>query len=119
MLGLSSSISAFSSLAPSPLAAPAEPSAVVAPLSGGLPAPVVPDTGSTDDADSQAADGDALDVPRRRFLPRSSGSRRHEKIKPIKMGEHHYDWLWELVGLLIAVAIALIVFFSVPMIVTP
>lgn len=33
--------------------------------------------------------------------------------------ERHYDWLWELVGFLICVAIAMIVFFSIPSIVSP
>ncbi|MBO3746396.1 hypothetical protein J5X84_10005 [Streptosporangiaceae bacterium NEAU-GS5] len=42
-----------------------------------------------------------------------------EKIKRVRMGEHHYDWLWELVGFLICLAIALAVFFTVPTIVTP
>jgi hypothetical protein len=45
--------------------------------------------------------------------------RSHKRPKPIKVGEHHFDWLWELVGLVIAIGIALIVFFTVPMIVTP
>jgi hypothetical protein len=69
--------------------------------------------------DAQGAEAIGSGTRRRRFLPRSTRSRRHEKLKPIKMGEHHYDWLWELAGLLIAIAIALIVFFSVPMIITP
>ncbi|MCT9931332.1 sigma-70 family RNA polymerase sigma factor [Planotetraspora sp. A-T 1434] len=47
------------------------------------------------------------------------GGKGGKKVKPIKMGEHHYDWVWELVGFLICLAIALIVFFCVPTIVTP
>jgi DNA-directed RNA polymerase specialized sigma24 family protein len=43
---------------------------------------------------------------------------RLKKRKKAKSGERHYDWLWELVGFLICLAIALIVFFSVPTIVT-
>ncbi|MDH2427695.1 hypothetical protein [Sphaerisporangium sp. TRM90804] len=49
----------------------------------------------------------------------SARPRRHDRPKPIKMGEHHFDWLWELVGFVICVAIALAVFFAVPTIVTP
>ncbi|YCK34728.1 sigma factor-like helix-turn-helix DNA-binding protein [Actinomadura sp. ATCC 39365] len=33
--------------------------------------------------------------------------------------ERHYDWAWELIGFLICVAIAMIVFFSVPMFMGP
>jgi hypothetical protein len=44
---------------------------------------------------------------------------RRKKVKPVKDVERHHDWLWELVGFVICVAIALIVFFAVPMIVTP
>lgn len=54
-----------------------------------------------------------------RWFSRSSAPRRHGKFKPLKKGEHHFDWAWELVGLLLAIAIALTVFFSIPMIVTP
>ncbi|GII55796.1 hypothetical protein Pth03_41850 [Planotetraspora thailandica] len=42
---------------------------------------------------------------------------REKKAKPAKRknkGDRHYDWLWELVGFLVCVAIALIVFFSLP-----
>ncbi|MEV7964955.1 hypothetical protein AB0O34_03110 [Sphaerisporangium sp. NPDC088356] len=45
--------------------------------------------------------------------------RRHDRPKPIKLGEHHYDWLWEVAGFILCVAIAMIVFFAVPTIVTP
>ncbi|MDF5756404.1 hypothetical protein [Spongiactinospora sp. TRM90649] len=45
-------------------------------------------------------------------------SRRRSTIKPVKLGEHHFDWAWELIGFIICVAIALIVFFAVPTIVT-
>lgn len=37
----------------------------------------------------------------------------------IWLSERHHDWAWELVGFLICVAIAMIVFFSVPTIITP
>ncbi|MDP4503071.1 RNA polymerase sigma factor [Nonomuraea turcica] len=48
--------------------------------------------------------------------------RRPDKPRPEKArrrGERHYDWAWELIGFLICVAIAMIVFFSVPMFVDP
>ncbi|RVX44367.1 DNA-directed RNA polymerase specialized sigma24 family protein [Nonomuraea polychroma] len=48
--------------------------------------------------------------------------RRPDKPRPEKArrrGERHYDWAWELIGFLICVAIAMIVFFSVPMFVEP
>ncbi|OPG09620.1 hypothetical protein [Microbispora sp. GKU 823] len=34
-------------------------------------------------------------------------------------GDRHYDWLWEVVGILICLIIALIVFFNVPTVFTP
>ncbi|WP_214104653.1 hypothetical protein [Acrocarpospora catenulata] len=55
------------------------------------------------------------DKPRTTRKPKG----RSKKVKPVKVGEHHYDWLWELVGFIICLAIALIVFFSVPSLVTP
>ncbi|MEV5412556.1 hypothetical protein AB0K60_27445 [Thermopolyspora sp. NPDC052614] len=61
----------------------------------------------------------ALPGAKRRWFIRSSTPSRHGKFKPLKRGEHHFDWAWELVGLLLAIAIALTVFFSMPMIVTP
>ncbi|GAA0417446.1 hypothetical protein Acor_20710 [Acrocarpospora corrugata] len=44
---------------------------------------------------------------------------RKRKQRPVKTGDRHYDWLWELVGFIICLAIALLVFFSVPTLVTP
>ncbi|GIH24828.1 hypothetical protein Aph01nite_31380 [Acrocarpospora phusangensis] len=45
---------------------------------------------------------------------------RKRKVKPAKQpADRHYDWLWELVGFAICLAIALLVFFSVPTLVTP
>lgn len=38
---------------------------------------------------------------------------------PIKVRERHHDWAWELIGFLICVAIAMLVFFTVPTIITP
>jgi DNA-directed RNA polymerase specialized sigma24 family protein len=54
--------------------------------------------------------------------PGSRQKPRDKKVKPAKpkrSGERHYDWLWELMGFLICLAIALIVFFSLPGIVSP
>ncbi|QYC44656.1 hypothetical protein Nocox_35485 [Nonomuraea coxensis DSM 45129] len=50
----------------------------------------------------------ARPVPKRRpeLKPRPEKKRRRK--------ERHYDWVWELVGFLVCVAIAMIVFFSVP-----
>ncbi|MFI6597890.1 hypothetical protein ACIBHX_16655 [Nonomuraea sp. NPDC050536] len=47
--------------------------------------------------------------------PRKGTAKKKWKVRR----EHHYDWLWELVGFLICVAIAMIVFFSIPSIVSP
>ncbi|TMR92905.1 RNA polymerase sigma factor [Nonomuraea basaltis] len=44
--------------------------------------------------------------------------RRPEQFRPAqarRRGNRHFDWAWELIGFLICVAIAMIVFFSVPM----
>ncbi|SDH76648.1 DNA-directed RNA polymerase specialized sigma subunit, sigma24 family [Sinosporangium album] len=51
-------------------------------------------------------------------LHRSSRAR-SRRGKPLKPGEHRFDWTWEIIGFAICIAIALIVFFSVPMIVNP
>lgn len=45
----------------------------------------------------------------------SSGTRKGRRVK----GDRHYDWLWEAVGILICLIIALIVFFNVPTVFTP
>ncbi|MCC5577792.1 hypothetical protein IMZ11_19375 [Microtetraspora sp. AC03309] len=51
---------------------------------------------------------------------RSKGTARgKEKARSRGKREHHYDWAWEIVGFLICLAIALIVFFSLPTFVTP
>ncbi|TQS26797.1 hypothetical protein [Microbispora sp. KK1-11] len=43
------------------------------------------------------------------------GMARGRRVK----GDRHYDWLWEVVGILICLIIALIVFFNVPTVFTP
>ncbi len=51
---------------------------------------------------------------------RSKGTARgKEKARSRGNREHHYDWAWEIIGFLICLAIALIVFFSLPTFVTP
>ncbi|GGO05104.1 hypothetical protein GCM10010116_10260 [Microbispora rosea subsp. aerata] len=49
---------------------------------------------------------------------RSSGRNNTAKSRRGK-GDRHYDWLWEVVGILICLIIALIVFFNVPTVFTP
>ncbi|MEU7002231.1 hypothetical protein [Nonomuraea sp. NPDC046570] len=41
------------------------------------------------------------------------------RVRPVRFGERHYDWAWELAGFVICVAIAMLVFFSIPTIITP
>jgi DNA-directed RNA polymerase specialized sigma24 family protein len=83
--------------------------------------PVDTTTSSGETAEVPVVPGQAPVVPRQAPAGRAVASRprRHERPKPIKLGEHHYDWLWELAGFLVCVAIAMIVFFAVPTIVTP
>ncbi|MBB2913979.1 hypothetical protein FHS43_005288 [Streptosporangium becharense] len=57
-----------------------------------------------------AASGGRAASPRRA----SHRARRKHRAKA-----RHHDWAWELIGFLIAVTIAMIVFFAVPMIITP
>ncbi|MEV5740384.1 hypothetical protein AB0L30_10040 [Microbispora rosea] len=45
----------------------------------------------------------------------SNGTRKGRRVK----ADRHYDWLWEAVGILICLIIALIVFFNVPTVFTP
>lgn len=57
--------------------------------------------------------------------PAQPASRKPQGRKPVpakprkKRRERHHDWAWELAGFLICVAIAMIVFFSVPMFIEP
>ncbi|NUR92536.1 MAG: hypothetical protein HOY71_51405, partial [Nonomuraea sp.] len=50
---------------------------------------------------------------------RKTGARPSGKKKKKRRRERHHDWAWELIGFLICVAIAMIVFFSVPMFMGP
>ncbi|MFC7648104.1 hypothetical protein ACFQX6_52280 [Streptosporangium lutulentum] len=53
-------------------------------------------------------------------VPEPAGKRTRHRHKMIKYSErHHHDWAWELIGFVIALAIAMLVFFAVPMIGTP
>ncbi|WP_433433880.1 hypothetical protein [Nonomuraea sp. CA-141351] len=59
----------------------------------------------------------------RPVLARPTPKKRLEyRARPTKVRrrkDRHFDWAWEAVGFLICVAIAMIVFFSVPMFVHP
>ncbi|MER6576302.1 sigma factor-like helix-turn-helix DNA-binding protein [Nonomuraea sp. NPDC001023] len=48
---------------------------------------------------------------------KKAAARKKKALK--RRRERHYDWAWELIGFLICVAIAMIVFFSVPMFMGP
>jgi DNA-directed RNA polymerase specialized sigma24 family protein len=67
---------------------------------------------------TEAATAEA-EAPEQQATKPGARPKKSKKAKKVKSGERHYDWLWELVGFLICLAIALIVFFSVPTIVTP
>ncbi|MFC6081531.1 RNA polymerase sigma factor [Sphaerisporangium aureirubrum] len=77
------------------------------------------DSGAVLAALTRTAEPRAAKSSRGTMGPRPRQPRQHKRPKPIKVGEHHYDWLWELVGFILCVAIALGVFFAVPTIVTP
>jgi DNA-directed RNA polymerase specialized sigma24 family protein len=64
-----------------------------------------------------ASEAEVTDAPR--AVDTTARPHRHDRPKPIKLGEHHYDWLWELAGFILCVAIAMTVFFAVPSIITP
>ncbi|WP_036331245.1 hypothetical protein, partial [Microbispora sp. ATCC PTA-5024] len=74
----------------------------------------------------QPAADPAVREPGRRAVQAKgpAGAARRAKQTPARgradgrPGDKHYDWLWELVGFLICLAIALIVFFAVPTIVS-
>ncbi|GAA2883192.1 hypothetical protein GCM10010517_46400 [Streptosporangium fragile] len=63
--------------------------------------------------------GTAVSRSARATSPRRTGRRGRHKHKAPAKARHHHDWAWELIGFLIAVTIAMIVFFAVPMIATP
>lgn len=50
---------------------------------------------------------------------RSGKSEARARSKRVKNRDRHYDWAWELVGFLICLAIALLVFFALPNMITP
>ncbi|GAA2264561.1 hypothetical protein GCM10010149_00700 [Nonomuraea roseoviolacea subsp. roseoviolacea] len=51
--------------------------------------------------------------------PPRSGKKAPRKGARPRRGNRHHDWAWELIGFLMCVAIAMIVFFSVPAILSP
>ncbi|MEQ4718999.1 hypothetical protein [Nonomuraea sp. B19D2] len=89
--------------APSALSAPSAPSAPLAPSASPAPQP-------------------SLLAPRpvrARPMPKKRPEYRARPEKVRRRKDRHLDWAWEAVGFLICVAIAMIVFFSVPMFVHP
>ncbi len=52
-------------------------------------------------------------------LPEPAAYRTHSgrRAPRVKAREKHHDWAWELIGFLICLAIALLVFFSMPLLV--
>ncbi|WP_030913881.1 hypothetical protein [Streptosporangium amethystogenes] len=74
--------------------------------------------------DSGAETGEAGTAESGLRLSGRAGSRRHTGRRAARRHKaqakvSHRDWAWEVIGFIIAVAIAMIVFFAVPMITTP
>ncbi|SEM87597.1 sigma factor-like helix-turn-helix DNA-binding protein [Nonomuraea pusilla] len=86
----------------------------------GTPEGATPDTAKTPDTAEPAETTEAA-APSRKPSAKPSGkpSARARKRAAARRRERHHDWAWELIGFLICVAIAMIVFFSVPMMVHP
>jgi len=84
-------------------------------------------TGGFWDEDGQAQGGSARrslappGVARRPARPRQGPhpARPGKKISKKKRRDRHHDWAWEVAGFLLCVVIAMIVFFSVPMLISP
>ncbi|MER5419630.1 hypothetical protein [Streptosporangium roseum] len=87
----------------------AAPSGVARP-GGPRPEAITPDSAGSDEAEAGAAQA---------VRPERTGSRARRRHRAVSAERRHHDWVWELVGFLICVAIAMIVFFAVPTIVTP
>ncbi|WP_406312303.1 hypothetical protein OHA77_27285 [Streptosporangium sp. NBC_01639] len=64
----------------------------------------------TPDGTGEAADAGTAQVSR----PRRADRRARREQRQAGRGERHHDWVWELVGFLVCVAIAMIVFFLMP-----
>ncbi|MET8333927.1 hypothetical protein [Streptosporangium canum] len=104
----------------------AAPSGVVRP---DAPAPeaITPDTAGTADITDITGTADIIGTAEaeagtaRVSRPARAGRRARRRHRAAGGGHRHrhYDWIWELVGFLICVAIAMLVFFAVPTIVTP
>ncbi|MEV4751804.1 hypothetical protein AB0K21_36080 [Streptosporangium sp. NPDC049248] len=74
--------------------------------------------------DSEAETGEAGTAESGIRLSGRAGSRRRAGRRAARRHKaqakvSHHDWAWEVVGFIIAVAIAMVVFFAVPMITTP
>ncbi|WP_204057783.1 hypothetical protein [Microbispora corallina] len=110
---------------PVPVSPAAPASAPVAPASAPAPVDLTRPEPPAEPAAPPAA-APAVREPGRRAVQATgpAGAARRAKQAPARgraggrAGDKHYDWLWELVGFLICLAIALIVFFAVPTIVS-
>ncbi|MGW0478675.1 hypothetical protein [Nonomuraea sp. NPDC003214] len=85
-------------------------------------APDAPSASTTEPEQDSVSEPQARPAPAPRRTPaprRASGSGKAVRRPKGKKRRRHHDWAWELTGFLICVVIAMIVFFSVPMIVSP
>ncbi|MDP9865368.1 MULTISPECIES: RNA polymerase sigma factor [Streptosporangium] len=83
---------------------------------GGLTAPGAgPEKATSGAAGAGRAETGQAAAPR----PARAGRRARRRHQASAAGRRHRDWVWEVIGFLICVAIAMIVFFTVPTIVTP
>ncbi|WP_433244443.1 hypothetical protein ACQPYK_41635 [Streptosporangium sp. CA-135522] len=84
---------------------------LIGPASGAEPGPSTPDAagtaGTEADTDTEAEAAEAA-------RPRRPRGRSRHKHRPIRRLPRHHDWMWELIGFLICVTIAMIVFFAMP-----
>ncbi|MER5322119.1 hypothetical protein [Streptosporangium roseum] len=87
----------------------AAPSGVARP-GGPRPEAITPDSAGSGEAEAGAAQA---------VRPERTGRRARRRHRAVSADRRHHDWVWELIGFLICVAIAMIVFFAVPTIVTP
>ncbi|HEX4813705.1 MAG TPA: hypothetical protein VFV66_13230 [Nonomuraea sp.] len=99
------------------------------PAQEGSPRPAPAQEGMTSQTRARESAGRPVPAQQESLLaPRPVRSRPTPKRRPDRFvrpgktrrrGERHYDWAWEAIGFLVCVAIAMIVFFSVPMLVDP
>ncbi|WP_440101754.1 hypothetical protein [Streptosporangium sp. H16] len=95
---------------PSAPSAPPAPSAAPTPLASALSAPSAPHPAPGETGTGLSSSG--------RTSRKRGGDRAPRSHKAMKNATHH-DWAWEVIGFVIAVTIAMIVFFAVPMMSTP